>query len=176
MRGQPQDVKELKDLLHQIGEKYGSEFKDEIKKTVENTIDNVFEGRRNPVINDMLGGHTIYDLFDGKIDTKHVGKTIEQLKARLKREPSIRSASSFTNLERANKAQREFVKHYEKEIADWLKTKEGTLRKVLDIGEDLGNVVGRGKTGVKVGTKVEVILTRDGTKQGWHIVTSFPTL
>jgi Bacterial CdiA-CT RNAse A domain len=177
MSGQPQDVKELKDLLHQIGEKYGSEFKDELKKTVESTIDNVFEGRRNPVINDMLGGHTIYDLFDGKIDTKHVGKTVEQLKARLKREPNLKAASSFTNLERANKAQREFIKHYEKEIADWLKsgaTKPFT--KTLEIGEDLGDVVGKGKVGVKTGTKVEVTLAKDGTDKGFHIVTSYPVL
>jgi hypothetical protein len=80
-------------------------------------------------------------------------------------------------LERANKAQREFVKHYEKEIADWLKSgATGTFDKTLEIGEDLGKVVVRGKAGVKVGTKVEVILAKDGTKQGWHIVTSYPTL
>jgi Bacterial CdiA-CT RNAse A domain len=176
MRGQPQDVKKLKELLHSIGEKYGSEFKDEVKKTVENTIDNVFEGRRNPVINDMLGGHTIYDLFDGKIDTKHVGKTVEQLKARLKRETNLRAASSFTNLERANKAQREFIKHYEKEIADWLINGKGTFEKKLEIGEDLGNIVGRGKTGANMGTKVFVVLAKDGTNKGFHVVTSFPTL
>jgi hypothetical protein len=95
----------------------------------------------------------------------------------LKRESGIEESSSFTNLERANKAQREFVKYYEKEITDWLKsgaTKPFT--KTLEIGEDLGNVVGRGKAGVKIGTKVEVTLAKDRTSKGFHIVTSYPTL
>lgn len=78
-------------------------------------------------------------------------------------------------MERANKAQREFIKHYEKENNDWLINGKGKFEGTLEIREDLGQVVGRGKTGAKMGTKVQVILAKDGTDKGFHIVTSFPT-
>ena len=175
MNGQSKDVAELKEYLHQIGNKYGTEFENELKKTVEQTVDNVYEGRRTPEIHDLLGGHTIYDMFNGEIDTKHIGKTIEQLKERLAKQSGIEYASSFTNLERANKAQREFIKHYEKEIAEWLKSgSTKPFERKLELGTELGNVVGRGKFGTKSATKVQAVLAKDGTEQGWHIATSFP--
>ncbi len=66
---------------------------------------------------------------------------------------------------------------YKKEIAEWLKggaTKP--FENKLELGTDLGNIVGRGKFGTKTGTKVSAVLAKDETKQGWHIVTSFPVL
>ena len=171
---QENKVKELKEYLNEIGNKYGTQFQNELKKTVQTSVDNIYEGRRTPEIYDMLGGHTIYDLFDGKIDTKHVGKTVEQLRERLAKESKLDFASSFKNLETANNAQMKFIKQYEKEIAEWLTTNKGNFTKTLETGQDLGNVVGRGKFGVKTGTKVEVTLARDNTEQGWHIVTSYP--
>ena len=174
---QENKVKELKELLNEVGGKYGTELQRELKNTVEETVNNIFEGRRTPEIYDMLGGHTIYDLFDGKIDTKHVGKTVEQLRDRLGKEAGIEYASSFKSLETANQAQMQFIKHYKKEIAEWLKggaTKP--FENKLELGTDLGNIVGRGKFGTKTGTKVSAVLAKDETKQGWHIVTSFPVL
>ena len=99
------------------------------------------------------------------------------------REQSILFASTFKDLDIANKAQMQFVKHYEKEIAEWVKNgRTGTFTKTLETGQDLGNIVGRGKFGVKrgkakvrMGTKVEVMLAKDGTEKGFHIVTSYPT-
>ena len=177
MRGQSPDVAELKQYLYEIGNKYGKDFEKELQQTVAKTVDNVYEGRRTPEVYDLLGGHTIYDMFDGQIDTKHVGKTVKELRARLASEPGIEYASSFTNLETANRAQMMFVKHYEKDIAQWLKNgTSGKFAKKLETGQNLGKIVGEGKFGVKTGTKVLVTLAKDETKQGWHIVTSFPSL
>lgn len=175
---QENKAKELKEYLYEIGNRYGNDFQSDLKKTIEVSIDNIYEGRRSPEIYDMLGGHTIYDLFDGKIDTKHVGKTVQQLKARFEIEPDIPYSSSFTNLERAGKAQREFIKHYEKEISQWLKDPSNNkpFTRVLDIRQDLGIVVKRGNHAVKTGSKVEATLAKNGTEQGWYIVTSYPTL
>ncbi len=173
---QQNKVKELKDYLGEIGNKYGTEFEKELKSTVEKAVDNIFEGRRTPEVYDMLGGHTIYDLFDGKIDTKHIGKTVQQLRARLGKEPGIPFASTFKDLDTANRAQMQFIKHYEKEIEAWIKNgKVGTFERKLDIGQDLGTIVGRGKFGIQRGTKVFVVIAKDETAQGWHIVTSFPS-
>ena len=123
----------------------------------------------------MLGGHTIYDLFDGKIDTKHIGKTVQQLRERLIRE-NVPFASSFKDLNTANKAQMQFIKYYEKEIQTWIKNgRVGTFEKKLELGQDLGTIVGRGKFGTQQGTKVFVVIAKDETAQGWHIVTSFPS-
>lgn len=115
-------------------------------------------------------------MFDGKIDTKHVGKTIEQLRERLGREKNIPFASSFKDLETANKAQRQFVKSFAQEIEAWMKNGSiGTFERKLEIGQELGTVVGRGKFGTQRSTKVFAVIARDETARGWHIVTSFPT-
>ena len=114
-------------------------------------------------------------MFDGRIDTKHIGETVKELRARLAREADIDLASTFKDLDTANQAQMMFVKHYEKDIAKWLKSGESTFTKLLETGQDLGDVAGRGKFGVKTGTKVEVTLAKDTTTQGWKIVTSYPT-
>ncbi len=46
----------------------------------------------------------------------------------------------------------------------------------LDMGEPAGIVVTRGRSGSTVSSKVRVVVVRDNTAQGWHVLTSFPII
>ena len=104
---------------------------------------------------------------------KHVGQSKRRLPDRFKREPGIKGSSSFASRKLANWAQREFIKHYKREIAEWLKTNEPTFEKTLELDRELGLVVD--KKGREYRTnKVRVVLVRDKTKVGYHVHTSYP--
>ncbi len=88
-------------------------------------------------------------------------------------------ASSFRNETIANRTQGKFVKQFREEIEVWLKSKQRKpFAKDFDMGELVGIVVERGRNGAfqpaVETTRAQVVIVRDSSAQGWHILTSFP--
>jgi hypothetical protein len=127
--------------------------------------------RRDLESHENEGGHT---------EEKHVGKSENWLRKRLQNEPDLNMASSFRNESITNRTQGKFVKQFREEIEVWLNSKQGKpFVKDFNMDELVGIVVERGRNGAfrAVETKrVRVIIVRDSSAQGWHILTSFPII
>jgi hypothetical protein len=116
-----------------------------------------------------LQGHTI---------ERHVGKSEHWLRKRLETDPLLRDkpfCSSFRNEVAANRTQGRFVKQNRAEIDAWLKSGRGwKYEGSVTMDEPVGIVVERGKLGVVESQTAHVVIMRDGSAHGWHILTSFP--
>lgn len=162
-------VVDFTEFSKQMIRDFGERVKPELRKLFDEAVEKVYGKRRTVETHDILGGHT---------DIKHISKSVEWLKQRLVKEPNIRFASTFKNAEAANRAEMKFVKQFEREINEWAKygnAKDWLFEREMNIGEDLGIVVGRGKSGVQRTTWGTFRAVRDETTKGWHIVTSFPS-
>ena len=111
------------------------------------------------------GGHTL---------ARHVGKTDADLAARLKAEPDISAASTYSDRATAERAVGTALGKKATDIAKW-EAKTGS-RANLALRYTLDSTVGRSlKRGVKsaIGVRsVVVVLKWDG--DGWFVLTSYP--
>ncbi|WP_020061262.1 RNase A-like domain-containing lipoprotein [Bacillus sp. 123MFChir2] len=129
-----------------------------------NVSDKILDEMEGPPKN----GHTI---------ERHVGKTDEQLKERL-RTDNVSAASTYYDKEAATKAVKDTIKQHEKEIEKWLKeSKENRL--VLNTKHNfaVGKTVLKKDMRVKDGLQNTVtVLQKDkGSQLGFKIVTSYPS-
>ena len=137
---------------------------------VEDSAEKAAKGERSNVqSHEDLGGHT---------GERHIGKSENWLKNRLRNEPETENASSFYNDNVANRTQGEFVQGFREDLKAWLETKEGRFVREITMKEPIGIVVRRNKKGEPLAAvqtnKARMILVRDNSSQGWHIRTSFP--
>lgn len=185
MQNENLSFKDIKKLLPQIKAKYrmtscklviDKDTKDKTTAHIEAEINPKNKGkehtrkdRRDIQSHENLGGHT---------DERHISKSKNWLKQRLNSEPEIESASSFYNENYANLTQGKFVKQFRKEIEAWLTSGEGRFVKVIEMDQSIGIVVARSKKGDPLPAvttkKARLVLVRDNSSQGWHILTSFP--
>ena len=122
--------------------------------------------RRNVDSHEQSGGHT---------HDRHVGKSENWLKNRLKNDPNIDAASTFTSEAAANRVQGQFVKRYKKEIEAWLKSGDRPFIRKVTMNNIIGFVLERGKSKSVPTKKALAMIVRDvTTPQGWHFVTSYP--
>jgi hypothetical protein len=123
--------------------------------------------RRNVAVHEATGGHTI---------ERHVGKSDTWLSNRLAKDPDLDVASTFTNDIAANRTQGMFVNKSKKQIVQWLNdpAKPQILVATFDTGAPIGRVLQRGENTSTTTSKANLVLTRDGSAQGWHFLTSFP--
>ena len=123
--------------------------------------------RHNIDSHEEAGGHT---------GERHIGKSEEWLKNRLKEEPNIPMASSFYSKEHANWAQNMVVRKHRKEIDAWLKSGQ-TKPLIIDIAMQsiIGKVLKRGKNKAVPTKKVRAIVVKNPDLNSWHFKTSFPT-
>ncbi|HDX9578274.1 TPA: hypothetical protein ROX88_001801 [Bacillus pseudomycoides] len=129
-----------------------------------NVSDKVLDEMEGPPKN----GHTL---------ERHVGKTEEQLKERL-RTDNVSAASTYYDKETATKAVKDTIKQHEKEIEKWLKeSKENRL--VLNTKHNfaVGKTVLKKDMCVKDGLRnTMTVLQKDkGSQLGFKIVTSYPS-
>lgn len=129
-----------------------------------NVSDKILDEMEGPPKN----GHTL---------ERHVGKTEDQLKERL-RTDNVSAASTYYDKETATKAVKDTIKQHEKEIEKWLKeSKENRL--VLNTKHDfaVGKTVLKKNMQVKDGLRNTVtVLQKDkGSQLGFKIVTSYPS-
>ena len=116
---------------------------------------------------------TISEAAGGHLIERHVGKTADELAARLVREPRIPAASTFNSLAEAAQAAREALQANASRIASWLASGgRGSL--VLNTSFSGGSVLARGATSVTAGTGAQFVL-RSTAGGGWYILTGYPT-
>ncbi len=113
------------------------------------------------------GGHTL---------DKHVGRSDDELRERLEREPNISAASTWTNREIAEEAVGETLEHNAK-LERWLQRDGRKPNLVLDYhGEGrsaIGRCIRQGETVVQPAYDAVVVLkaARDG---GFYVLTTYP--
>ena len=132
--------------------------------SVVNVSDKILDEMEGPPKN----GHTL---------ERHVGKTDEQLKERL-RTDNVSAASTYYDKETETKAVKDSLKQHEKEKKKWLKeSKENRL--VLNTKHNfaVGKTVLKKDMRVKDGLRNTVtVLQRDkGSQLGFKIITSYPS-
>lgn len=159
-------VQSFAEFSRQMIQDFGESIRPQLRKLFDEGIDAVYGSRRDIDLHELLGGHTI---------ERHVGKTERWLKERLNSETLLESASTFYNKDIASRAQLRAVQLYGKEFDEWARSNYSfPITRTIDMGEDVGIVVTRGKAGAQATTKVEVRIVKDNTERGWHIVTAFP--
>jgi hypothetical protein len=151
---------------------FGDKIKPKLLELYQDAFEKVHGVRKNLDLDELLGGHSI---------EKHVGKSEDWLRDRLLKEPETKIASSFRNYETANRVVAKAVKENIAKISDWLESGKGKLILKVEAENPIGIVLERGKGGsvglktAKETNKAEIIIIRDSTPQGWHVLTSYPT-
>jgi hypothetical protein len=111
------------------------------------------------------GGHTI---------AKHVGKTEEELRARLVRERHLISASSFTDLRTAEKAISDMLSANRSRIMSWSSTGDPRLELRQSFSRPLGKVLMRKSGKLDEARTVTVVLRNEEyNEMPYYILTAF---
>ncbi|KQP62712.1 RNase A-like domain-containing protein [Nocardioides sp. Leaf285] len=113
---------------------------------------------------EVRGSHTI---------ERHVGKTVEDLLARLRSQPGISFASSFADVPAAERAIAQALRMRGDDVADWLSAGSGKLTLHATLDDVTGVTVSR--TAHHTTSNVRVVLVRDHRMDdGWRVLTAFP--
>lgn len=115
------------------------------------------------------GGHTI---------ARHVGKTDDELAARLRREPEIGSASTYTDLATARRAVSAALEASRSRVDAW-EARDGSrpnlvLRVAAPRGKPLGRSLERGRPAAEPATRAVVVLRWQERRHRWYVLTSYP--
>ena len=114
------------------------------------------------------GGHTL---------SKHVGRTDDDLRQRLEREPNIAAASTYTDRETAERVVGTVLEQNRDKIARWLSRPGRHPNLVLDYGGDpahpIGRTLRRGETTPQPCSHAVVILRWRGDSE-YYVLTSYP--
>ena len=148
--------------------------------------DGVVQGGR--VGADILGRDTLRSLEDGGLlaqqlgedfhtIAKHVGRTDEQLAARLLAEPYLKRASTFTTLDEAERYTYANLGAHRAEIDAFLTSQDRSLSFELTFDHPVGRTMVKQLSDPIEATKVLTILRKDpAMPNGFRIATSFPEL
>lgn len=111
---------------------------------------------------------------------EHVGLTNEEMLTRI--DEGKESASTFYSIEDAEKYIKETLldEYNQNDIAEWLLSKKE--RNVLKLympedsfeGEFTGKKIKKGRAEFQMVKSVAVIIERDNSANGWHLVTAYP--
>jgi hypothetical protein len=115
------------------------------------------------------GGHTI---------ERHVGKSDEDLRARLKREPRIAAASTYTDLAVAERVVAEALREAAGQVERWTARTGRRPNLALDYDGAPGTIVGRslrrGRPTAERCTDAVVVLRWDERRDDYFVLTSYP--
>ena len=111
------------------------------------------------------GGHTLH---------KHVGRTDDELRQRLEREPDISAASSWTDRVTAEETVAAALWAERRKIENW--QRRGVRRPNLVLHFDAGHAIGRslvrGSSQAVSCTEAAIVLRADG--EGFYVLTAYP--
>lgn len=114
-----------------------------------------------------MGGHTL---------ARHVGRTDEQLAERLRREPQISSASTYTDRETAEQLIAAALEHPGRPFDAWLRRTgrrpNFVLRHVAD--HVIGRAISRGRTESAPCRFALIVLRWDERRDRYYVLTSYP--
>jgi hypothetical protein len=121
------------------------------------------------------GGLLDHEVAGGHVLERHVGLTLQELRARLARFVSVRTASTFLDRADAERAISEVLGANSAEIDRWLVDREtpDKLALIMDLGRPVGVSVKEGKDPV-IPNKVKVVLVKNMSALGFVIQTAFP--
>ncbi|GAA4737052.1 hypothetical protein GCM10023350_21250 [Nocardioides endophyticus] len=108
---------------------------------------------------------------------RHVGRSVEYLRGRLRDQPRLKAASTFRNQKEAETAIERTLRRNEQEVLDWLKTAKDSQAFRADLGNDIGDVLVRATGEVVQAHKVKIVLLPDRSATGgWRLITAHPYL
>lgn len=161
------------EFSRQMVQEFGDQVKPKLLEIYQEATEKAFGARKTLGLDELLGGHSI---------DKHVGKSESWLRQRLLNEPETKSASSFRNYETANRVVAEAIKDNIDTIERWLSGSSDKPLKLNVIADNpVGIILERGKggsVGLKTATetnRAEILLVKDNTARGWHVLTSYPS-
>lgn len=118
---------------------------------------------------EALGGHTI---------ARHVGKSDDDLRARLRREPQISAASTYTDLATARRVVGVALAQSRGRVQAWAGRRGPRPNLVVDYAEPGGRAIGRAlRRGARASTdatRALVVLRWLQREQRWIVLTSYP--
>ena len=110
------------------------------------------------------GGHTL---------SRHVGKSDDQLRARLKSEPDISAASSYTDRAAAEISVAAALSKGKQQVSTWEKgTSKQNLVLRVTMPNPIGRSIKRGESTVRAVKAAVVVLAKSGGD--WFVLTSYP--
>lgn len=118
---------------------------------------------------EAVGGHTI---------ERHVGKTDRELADRLRREPQISAASTYTDLDTARRVVGLAVAQSRSRIQTWASRSGPRPNLVVNYADPAGRPVGRalrrGSTTAAAVSRALVVLRWQDRSRRWYVLTSYP--
>ncbi|MCC6386409.1 MAG: hypothetical protein IT302_03380 [Dehalococcoidia bacterium] len=122
------------------------------------------EIRRDLEADEARGGHTL---------SRHVGKTDDELRDRLRREPDISAASTYTNQDIAERTVGQAIRNDRTKITSWEKsTSHPNLVLRVTMSTAVGRSIRQGSSTPKEVKSAVVVLKWAGS--GWYVLTSYP--
>jgi len=118
-------------------------------------------------VDEAMGGHTL---------DRHIGKTDEELVARLRREPDISSASTYTDRQTAERVIGAALATNGSAFEKW-RAREGRRPNFVlhyDAHEVIGRSVRRGRTRSQPAERALVVLRWDDRRRQFYVLTSYP--
>ncbi len=124
------------------------------------------EGARHDLsFDESFGGHTL---------KRHVGRTEEQLQQRLREEPNIAAASTYTDRATAEKVITAALQSNQEKVAQWLeRSRHPNLVLDYDGEHPVGRSLKRGETEAQSCSHAIIVLHWDGPSE-YHVLTSYP--
>lgn len=118
-----------------------------------------------------MGGHTL---------ARHVGKTDAELAERLRREPGISAASTYTDRAVAERVVGTALAAAGGKLASWERRRGRRPNLVLHYAEPdrqpLGRSLGRGQRTARPASRAIVVLRWNERSNRFHVLTSYPEI
>lgn len=124
--------------------------------------------KRDLVRDEKRGGHTV---------ARHVGRTDEQLRERLRKEPGLSAASTYTDLATAEEAVTLAIRSAKKRTDAWIAREGSRANLVIDWpgnGKVLGRSLRRGEKAPVPCKRALVVLKWDTESEIFYVLTSYP--
>ena len=120
--------------------------------------------RRNLEADEARGGHTL---------SRHVDKSDDELRDRLRREPDISAASTYTDPDTAERTVGQAIRDERTKVTSWEKsTSHPNLVLRVTMPYTVGRSIRQGSSAAKDVKSAVVVLKWSG--QGWYVLTSYP--
>jgi hypothetical protein len=130
---------------------------------------NPLDTRRDLRSDERLGGHTL---------ARHIGRTDAELAARLQREGQIAAASTYVDVETAERVVGATLARSSNRLASWLRQRGPRTNLVLNYTQTNGPPIGRSlRRGARQSVpcyQALVVLRWDDRADRWLVLTSYP--
>lgn len=134
-------------------------------------------GSRKPVAESSASSGFLeqHELAGGHLISRHIGKSEQSLKQRLRNEPRISGSSSFYDHATAETTVKNAVRQNQPQISRWLGSQSARHVIVYKSAQPVGLAIQRGQQKATPVNSARIILQRDQRMpNGYRIVTGYP--